>query len=201
MSTTTATTASPPRAKAKQSPSPLFQAAQRPPGPATGSLSADAAPGASESTSTPAAPPGRPVSALSTAPDSLSSPDPAKTEVKKPIKAEIRKFVTQAVTVTTKTAHRGLTFGNDIERDAGLWIATAEEAEAIADPAATLIFDHVPPALLQSAVIHGMRLIFAVADYFNAHLDTKFALRRASRQSANPQTRPQNDVTGEMSHA
>lgn len=141
------------------------------------------------------------MSAPSTGPASLSSSERARTEIKKPVKAEIKKFLSQAVTVTTKTVHRGATFGNDIERNAGLWIATAEEAEAIADPAAVLVFDHVPPALLQSAVIHGFRLLFAVADYVNAHLDAKLSLRRTNPSSTNPQVQPQHDVTGEMSRA
>lgn len=141
------------------------------------------------------------MSGPSTARGSLSTPDPGRTEVKKPVKAEIKKFLTQAVNVATKTAHRGLTFGNDVERNAGLWIATAEEAEAIADPAAALVFDHVPPALLQSAVIHGARLLFAFADYVNAHLDTKLSLRRANPTSQNPQVQAQHDVTGEINRA
>lgn len=141
------------------------------------------------------------MSVPSTAPSSPSSAEPARTEIKKPVKAEIKKFLTQAVNVGTKTVHRAATFGNDIERDAGLWIATAEEAEAIADPAAALVFDHVPPQLLQSAVIHGARLLFALVDYVNSHLDTKLALRRASPRTQNPQVQPQNDVTGEMNRA
>jgi hypothetical protein len=198
-STITATLESPPPARASKPRNPLFQAPQSSPGPATGSLAADAV--VSPNPSAPAAPPARPASVPSTAPSSPSSADAPRTEIKKPVKAEIKKFLTQAVNVGTKTVHRAATFGNDVERNAGLWIATAEEAEAIADPAAALVFDHVPPQLLQSAVIHGARLLFAIVDYVNSHLDTKLALRRVSPSSQNLQVQPQPDVTGEMTRA
>jgi hypothetical protein len=146
-------------------------------------------------------PPARPAPAPSTALSSPSSADPSRTEVKKPVKAEIKKFLGQAVKVSTTVLHRGATFGNEVEREAGLWIATAEQAEAIAEPAAALVFDHVPPQLLQSAVINGARLLFAVVDYVNSHLDTKLALRRATPNSQNPQAQPQADVTGAMTSA
>lgn len=97
--------------------------------------------------------------------------------------------------------HRGLTIGNDVERNAGVWIATAEQIEAIADPATALVMEHVPPALLQSAIVHGFRLLLGVADYINHHLDTKLSLRRSYPKSTNPQVQPQTDVTGEMTRA
>lgn len=140
--------------------------------------------------------------APSTAPASPGSSEPASSTegVRKPVRKEIKKFLGDLVDTVGHIVHRVGTFGNEPERQAGVWIPTLEQIEDIAEPATALVMEHVPARLLQSAVVNGLRMLLGVAGYTNAHLDTKAQIRvlAGNTRSSNPQARGQRDVTGEI---
>lgn len=196
---TTSTTTAPAKAKAPRSP--LFREPPSPPGPKTGSLAADPGP-ESPTASAVAAPPAPPASARNTAPGSLSTPtEPARSEVKKPVRAEIKKFLKDLVNLGAQIVHHVGTYGDEAQQRAGVWLATAEQAEAIAEPAASLVLDHVPPALLQSAVVNGLRVLVGIGSYADHHLTVRREVRYAAGFKPGPQSRPQQDVTGDIDRA
>ena len=104
-------------------------------------------------------------------------------------------LTTEAVELGSRGVHVALTARDPLARMHGVWKASTEQAEDIADPAVELMAAHIPPWLLEKTVVNVIRLGIAIGKYVTDHVALRNEVSPRTDQPRVVQTAPAQENT------
>lgn len=128
--------------------------------------------------SPPLDPPAHREGSASESPDAERAKDPGPGPRASSVSLTDRRQLKKALKAAVRTVGARLNaLAEELERDAGVWIADEQDQEGMAEPASSLIARHSDLAV-NPDVADALALLIAVADYASKHLDLKAKIRR-----------------------
>jgi hypothetical protein len=116
-------------------------------------------------------------------------------ELKGDLRETLHGLTTEAVELGSRGVHVALTARDPLARTYGVWKATEEQAEEIADPAVELMAAHIPPWLLEKTVVNVIRLGIAIGKYVTDHVALRNEVSPRTDQPRVVQTAPVQEST------
>jgi hypothetical protein len=116
-------------------------------------------------------------------------------ELKGDLRETLHGLTTEAVELGSRGVHVALTARDPLARMHGVWKASTQQAEDIADPAVELMAAHIPPWLLEKTVVNVIRLGIAIGKYVTDHVALRNEVSPRTDQPRVVQTAPAQENT------